>query len=338
MALERTACDSIRAMQNRIIQRLIVLALVLGLEMSALAEKVMPLVPKMDPVMAEELVARFHDALAEGLQGGGLDVEASETVRLALKDSLGGAGCAEGSCIAQAQNSTGSNRVGTAEIRVVGKNYTIEVRVFRGEKLEAKVMGRCDICTLREALKSVVDLGKEAGLNVKSVDTAEPRPVLEPEPAEKTQPPESVAPSPKPQTPNLKPQAIPPKPSAAILESPFGEEKNATQKDWKFWTGVAAAGAGVLGIIIGAPLLAINGNYTNCDDRPLDDKYRCKDIHDTAAGGVVLTGAGIMALTASGVLLYLHYRPEIVEGLGLQGISLLPITDRSMAFGVRGFF
>ena len=128
---------------------------------AASADDLVPLVPKMDPPAAAERLTQFHDALAQGLKAGGASVMPAATVRAKLKLGLENAGCDEGPCLQTNAALLGGIRMATARVSSVGKNYTIEVRLFRGNVQIAKTTGRCDVCTNVEAVQTLQRLATE---------------------------------------------------------------------------------------------------------------------------------------------------------------------------------
>jgi len=165
---------------------------------AASADDLVPLVPKMDPPAAAERLTQFHDALAQGLKAGGASVMPAATVRAKLKLGLENAGCDEGPCLQTNAALLGGIRMATARVSSVGKNYTIEVRLFRGNVQIAKTTGRCDVCTNVEAVQTLQRLATEVGSKAE-----EPPPPVH----NVVQPPPRVEPQPKPE-PKVEPRPI----------------------------------------------------------------------------------------------------------------------------------
>ena len=97
---------------------------------------------------------------------------------------------------------------------------------------------------------------------------------------------------------------------------------------------------GVVGIAVGAPLIAIDGKGTNCvgDDKP--NYANCADLYNTATGGWVLTSMGLAALAGSGVMFYLHFSSKPKETgtrVGIDRFAILPTSD-GMVLGASGRF
>lgn len=111
---------------------------------------------------------------------------------------------------------------------------------------------------------------------------------------------------------------------------------------WPLWPALAAAGVGVVTLGIGAYMLSIDGEGTNCSGEPQPDLYNCMEVYNTAGAGTALTVMGIASLAASGVLLYMHLstrpaaRPENDEGVA--AISLAPMARGGVVVGASGRF
>jgi hypothetical protein len=99
------------------------------------------------------------------------------------------------------------------------------------------------------------------------------------------------------------------------------------------------AGVGVVGLATGIPLIAIDGDGTNCAGEPLPNYAHCQDLYSTGAGGWVLTGVGIAALAASGVMFYLHFSSKPKEApAGVQSFLISPTTEGGVVIGASGRF
>jgi hypothetical protein len=302
--------------------------LVVGLLLSAgaaSAEELVPLVPKMDPVPAAERLIQFHDALAQGLKAGGADVMPAPSVRARLKLAVENAGCDEGPCLQTNASLVGSSRLATAKVSAVGKNYTFEVRIYRGSTQVARTSGRCDICNNAEAVQTLQRLATELGGKAEEPAAVTPPPVVEPKPGPK------AAPAPKPEPP-----AVETKP---VVDQPPGPAPK--KRVWPLWPAILAASLGVVGIAVGAPLVAIDGSGTNCRGEPREDLRNCQDLYATAAGGWTLTGMGLGSLAASGVLFYLHFSSKPREqprAATVDRFSFAPLPEGGVAFGAAGRF
>jgi hypothetical protein len=62
---------------------------------------------------------------------------------------------------------------------------------------------------------------------------------------------------------------------------------------------------GVVGIAVGAPLVAIDGNPTCNLPNP---RTSCADVYNTIGGGAAMLTIGIAGVAASGVLFYFDHR------------------------------
>lgn len=294
---------------------------------SASADEVAPLVPKMDPPSAAERIIQFHDALAQGLKAGGLTVVPPATVRSKLKLGIENAGCDETACVQTALALVGVTRIATAKVSAVGKNYTVEVKLWSGTKLLAKASGRCDICTNMEAVQTVVKIATEVGSKGEEPPGPAPTPTPTPAPAPTPSPAPAPAPAPAPTpAPSPKPDQ-PPGPQPA-------------KRVWPLWPAIVAGGVGVVGIVVGAPLVAIDGNGTNCRGDARPDNRNCADLYKTAGGGWTLTAMGIAGLATSGVLLYLHLstRPKEGRSASIETLAVTPVPEGGVMVGAGGRF
>ena len=263
------------------LRSLLCLGLVGALLMGGVAQAapVAPLVPKMTPAKADEIVVRFHDALAKGLGEGGLEPLSTAHVRAKAKDSCGASACA-----LRALRTLGGDRAAVATIRTVGKNYTIEVRLIGAQ--QAKVSGRCDICTLMEALSKTTKLAKQL-----ATEAAAKKPVKAPVTAK---------------TPTKTPMKTP---TATKVPASSTAPKAGAKREgrrWPLWPVLAAAGVGVLGLAVGIPLVAMDGDPTNCRGEPRSDGRNCQDVYSTSGAGWTFTTMGIAGLATAGVLFYLY--------------------------------
>jgi hypothetical protein len=291
-------------------------------------------VPKLDPPAAAERVTQFHEALADGLKAGGLEVLPPATVRTRLNVAVEEAGCDDGRCVEFARRLFRGQRLATAKVASVGKNYTVEVRLFSSGGLVAQSSGHCDVCNHTEALQTVSRLASEAGAKMSS---EAPAPVPAPTPGSV----ESPVRTPLPRVPAPAPAPGPAAPAVpgAALDQPAGPAPSA-RASWPLWPALVAGGAGVVGLAVGIPLIAIDGNGTNCNGEPRPDKLNCPDLVRTAAGGWVMTGMGIAALGASGVLLYLHLssRPREQKRATVDRITFGPIPEGGIVVTTTGRF
>jgi hypothetical protein len=214
----------------------------------------------------------------------------------------------------------------SANIKSVGKNYTIEVRLYSGGKVVNKSTGRCDICTFSEAVAATSKVATEVGSKGETPPPTEPRPPVKPKPVPKLAQPRPPQDQPKPDEP-----ARPP-----VTEKPAPAQ---VKKPWPLWPGVVLAGVGVVGLAAGIPLIAIDGDGTNCSGEPLPNYAHCADLYSTGAGGWVLTGIGVAALAASGVMFYLHFSSKPKEAPArIQSFMISPIAEGGVVIGASGRF
>lgn len=287
----------------------------------AQAAPVAPLVPKMTPAKADEIIARFHDALAKGLGEGGLEPLSTAHVRAKAKDA-----CAASACALRALRTLGGDTAAAAKINTVGKNYTIEVRLFGAR--EAKVSGRCDICTLMEALSTTKKLAKQLATEA-AAKTPAKTPVKTPA-----------------KTPGKTPAKTPAKtPIITKVTPPITTPKAGAKREgrrWPLWPVLAAAGVGVLGLAVGIPLVAMDGDPTNCRGEPRPDGRNCQDVYSTSGAGWTFTTMGIAGLATAGVLFYLYLtspkRDATTAGLPwLHRVSIAP-AQGGLLMGASGTF
>jgi hypothetical protein len=298
----------------------------------------------MEPPKAAELMVRFHDAVAQGLTAGGLSVMSPEAVRSKMKLGVANAGCFEGACVATARRLLDTETIAGAHVKSVGKNYTIAVRLYRGDATIAEASGRCDICTLAEALEATKQVATETGSKAEEppvpgapAPAAPTEPARKPEPGKRSQVAEQEEPGMT--TPSAVEKAGP-----RDAAGPRDTARDASGgRKWPLWPGIAAAGGGLLGIVIGAPLIAIDGDGTNCQGPAQPQQAHCAELYDTAAAGWVFTGMGIAAFAASGVLFYLHFTSKPTESkttahAGIDSIAVSPSAGGGMVIGATGRF
>jgi hypothetical protein len=279
-------------------------------------------VPKLSPPQPPEIVDRFHEALADGMKNGGLSPMSVAAVRKGLKLPPHGGGCSGGPCVAAAVAALGhTRRYATASVDVQGKNYQITVQMFSGRNATAKATGRCDICTLSEAVRVMTKVTGEAAS--KALAAPPPKPAPKPKAAPKPE----VPPEKKPAAAGEK---VTPKPLPEVPPPP-----PPSRRSWPLWPALASLGLGVAGLAAGIPLLALDGEPTNCIGEPRPDARNCADLYSTAGGGWALTGVGITALTASGVFFYLHFSRGGTERS--TQVSLRPL-DGGMVLSASGSF
>jgi hypothetical protein len=97
------------------------------------------------------------------------------------------------------------------------------------------------------------------------------------------------------------------------------------------WRAVAITSlvVGVVGIAVGAPLVAIDGNPTCNLPNP---KTACPDVYNTVGGGAAMLTLGIGGVAASAVLFYFDHRARkratTVTLLPMQGGAYLSASGR----------
>jgi hypothetical protein len=266
------------------------------------AGRVAPLVPKLNPLGASEIRDRFHDAIARGLERPNAEVVAAPEVRLRLGSSEELIGCGAGPCLARVAGELHVDQLVASDIDVIGKQYTIKLRALSPSgRLLGQIEESCDICTLKEAEETATRVaGRLASVQMPAPDRP-PAPSGATEPA----PPPAAAPSPGNQ-------------QRGALESRAAPAPSDRRFPWR-WLAIGSAALGVVGLAVGIPLLAIDGNPT-CD-MP-NPRRTCPDVYNTAAAGGTLLGFGIAGLAASGVFFYLDHR---AAHRPRPAVSLLPL-------------
>jgi len=157
---------------------------------------------------------------------------------------------------------------------------------------------------------------------------ARPKPVAR---AKKINKPSAMADEPGLSTPQ--PASIPSHKRALLIKA------STPSRQWPLWPALAAAGAAVAGIAVGIPLLAIHNQPHDCDGDPKPDASNCRQLYDTQTLGWVLTGAGIGALAAGGVLFYLHMTtgPKQRRTAGLDMVTVSPVVGGAVMGAVGRF-
>ncbi|MCA9666855.1 MAG: hypothetical protein KC503_14745 [Myxococcales bacterium] len=312
---------------------------------------VVPLPPVMEPAKEGEIISLFHKALADGLKQGGAKIVAPATVLSKLKLPPQNAGCAQPSCLGPAMTVFGGNqRFGAAHIKTIGKNYQITVLLFSGKKKIGAAAGRCDICTLSEALKKTKKLATDVGSKAEEPPAAGGTTAKKPPPKTVKKPSATTGTKTAKATPKATTGAG--TGTATGNGSGSGSSTTTTETDtgrrWPLWPALVSAGVGVVGLVVGIPLLAIDGNYTNCTGTAAPDGSNCADIYSTSGGGWLMTGLGIAGIAASGVLFYLYFRSKGQKSekaaaligsdeLGLTNVGVMP-TSSGVVFGASGRF
>lgn len=303
----------------------------------ARAQQVAPLVPHFEAPMGAEMIIRFHEAMAKGLKSGGLKVISAETVRkkLGLKPEL--AGCFSGMCKDRAQGMLGLKRLAVAKVSTIGKNYTIAIRLYNGSKLLGSGKARCDICTFNEAIGTMKRVAEELGTRAEEPppDKPAPRPVVKPRPVPKPVPKPAPKPVVKPR-PVVKPKPVVPAPPV----EPDQPEPETPKTAWPMWPALASGGVGLAALGGGIALIAIDGNGAECVGDPRDDLRNCSRLYDTGTFGWIMTGVGIGAVVASGVLFYLHLssKPKERAAAAVENVMVTTTPSGGVVFGAAGRF
>ena len=258
--------------------------------------RVAALTPRLTPPQTVEIVERFQAALARSLEGGrGLAVVPLQEVRLAQSrpDLLA---CNDAGCLQRLASVLMSQRLLATDIRVVGKAYAVTVRVFDELGREvARAERRCEICTLNEAEDTIARIGGEVDLKL----AATPAP-----PVRLPVNPPATIPVPTPTSaPSTAPWAAPQPPTSAPAPKPTLLQR-AHGWNWKLIS-IISGGVALVGIVSGAPLVAMGGDPT-CD-LPSPRKT-CPRVYATTGGGATLLTFGLLAAAVSGTSVYLHYR------------------------------
>ena len=266
------------------------------------ASRVAALVPVVKPPAAPELRDRFHEAVTRGYAPSGDEVIAAAEVRLRIGASDEMLNCAgTGPCVARIAQNLRIDRAIASEIDANGKDYVIKLRLVDAVGRElAKVEEPCDICTVKEVEDAVARAAGKLAAAARSLppETASPA-TAETPPAP---PPPKVEPTPPPKV-----EPTPPPPVTATTETPPATTPQPAEKKMFPWRAVAITSlvVGVVGIAIGAPLVAIDGNPTCNLPNP---RTACPDVYNTVGGGAAMLTLGIAGVAASGVLFYFDHR------------------------------
>ena len=304
---------------------------------SARGAKVAALVPVFQPTKAAELAERFHEAVVEGLRGGGVSALPATATRRVAATPCELASCARGTMAKLKVANAVSTR-----IESVGKNYRFVLKAFPGGN--PVVTGRCDVCTLMEALSSVRKLSQRLAMRLRASERAKtaagparPRATRRAATVAHAQP-KIARPKARGGSANDKPaRATPMAPTqhrrnhsdaatpttaaggrsaglAGAGDAPSGTgaaNKNSgggsVGETWPLWPAVVAAGIGIVGLATGIPVLSLDGEPTNCRGTPRPDGRNCEDIYATSGPGWALTAAGIGGLAAASVFFYLYF-------------------------------
>ncbi|MCU1277610.1 MAG: hypothetical protein JWM53_1156 [bacterium] len=279
----------------------------------AAGARVAALVPQVRPTAAPELRDRFHEAVTRGLAANGDEVVGAAEVRLRLGATEEMLSCnGSGACVARAAQTLRTDRLVASEIDVNGKDYVVKLRLLDAVGRElAKVDEACDICTVKEAEEAAVRAAGKLAAAAKSLPTETP-------------PPATVETPPKVETPPAKVETPPPAKTEVVTSTPQPDLTSpATQREKKMfpWRAVAITSlvVGVVGLAIGIPLIAIDGNPTCSLPNP---RQACPDVYNTVGGGAAMLTLGVAGVAASGVLFYFDHRAR----KRATAVSLLPLN------------
>jgi len=313
----------------------------LAVSTTAQAQQVAPLVPKFSPAKVDALVIRFHEAMGKGLRTGGLQVISPKTVRSRMNIGVTNAGCFEGACLSNARSLLGLNRLATTKVEVVGKSYTIEVRLYQGSTLMGSGKGHCDICTVTEAVGTMAKVATELGTRTEEPPTDSPGIRAAPKPKAKAKAKAKPVAKRKPK-PKRKP-VVKPKPRVVKVDDPDQKTDEVT-RPWPLWPALVAGGVGLVGLGVGIPLVALDGEGAVCRGPANDLKTNCSELYNTGTAGWLMTGLGLAAHGAGAVLTILHLtvhgpsdEPEKQEA-GIQSVVFSPSPSGGFILGASGRF
>jgi hypothetical protein len=248
-----------------------------------------------------ELRDKFQDAVLKGLSS----LSGPSGPNGELGEVLGGAetrqrlgeelmSCSgQASCLSRTLAALRVNRLIATELTVVGKSYTISLRLFDGGGRElTHAEDLCEICTVREADEALTKAAQRLAAAARTF------PVEAVVGAEKSKP----APPPKPEPP-------PPTRASPMQEPPAPAPMPTVRKERRHfpWRPVAFASlaVGIVGLAVGIPLVVIDGRPT-CD--AADPVHQCKEVYNTVGGGGTMLALGAIGLVASVPLFYFDYR------------------------------
>jgi hypothetical protein len=155
----------------------------------------------------------------------------------------------------------------------------------------AKADEPCDICTVREADEAIARAAGKLAAAARTLPTEPPPP-----PKAETAPP----PPPK-HPPVVEPQKTEP------VGGPSDRVPAAGAKKGFPWRPVAISSlvVGLAGIVVGIPLLVIDGQPTCSLPNP---RTSCPEVYNTVGGGAAMLSLGIAGVAASGTLFYFDHR------------------------------
>lgn len=266
------------------------------------AGRIGALVPQVKPAAAPEVRDRFHEAVTRGLQTGGDEVVPAAEVRLRLGATEEMLSCGgTGACVARAAGALRVERVVATDIDVAGKDYTIKMRLLDAVGRElAKSDEPCDICTVKEADEAVARAATRLALAAKALTDVAPKAETPPAvpPKAETAPPKVESPPPKAEPLT----AMTPEPTPGTSGSVTKNERK--RFPWRA-VAISSLAVGLVGVVVGIPLLAIDGQPTCSAPNP---RTSCPDVYNTVGGGATMLSLGIAGIAASGVLFYYDHR------------------------------
>ncbi len=312
----------------------LLLGLFLFFSQKAWSQTVAPLVPEVKPPVEGELLERFHDALENGLKKNVVAVTSAEKVREKLRGGTDHASCFSGQCVSANLALFKGHRLAAAHIESIAKNYSIKVRIYSGTTVTGQAEGRCDICTVNEAISATERVAAEAGQKAEAAGaTTSGGP-------QGTMPAQSPGATAGSTHGTAAARSQPSSSPGGALQSSSTSPTPRGRVKWHLWTGIGLASLGVIGLASGIPLIAIDGEGTNCSGPPKPNYAHCKDLYSTAGGGWVLTGMGLAALATSGVMFYLYFsaKPNERTQTGVHTALISPLQEGGWILGASGSF
>ncbi len=128
-----------------------------------------------------------------------------------------------------------------------------------------------------------------------------------------SEPPKEAEPLP----PGARPEPVPPGAGTPVEKKRF---------PW-LGLGIGSLVVGVVGIAIGAPLIAIDGQPTCDPGAGKDPKTACPDVWDTGAGGAALVTIGVLGVAAGVSLIVVDV---VVKKRRAGHVSVAPLSGGAM--------